>query len=129
MEPSLNNVEKLDNRTKLLVSGFNRNCRKLLPKRLPYYDIPTIVNHICMLFYWIQECLKLHGTAIDILAEGMQAKVKPDESGWNIVYGDLIFDNKSFQNTIIEYELELNIRPGYGAFGIINCNRCRKGKF
>lgn len=115
---SLKTVQKVDNRTKLLIYGFNRNCRKSLPEDNPYYDIPDIINNICILFYWIKEFFNLHDAGIEILENGSLANKISVHSGWSTVYGDLVLNKPICKNTMIEYEMEINIIPGSGAFGI-----------
>ena len=112
----------MDDRTKMLIYGFNREAQtNLFPKDVPYYNIPQIVNHICVLFYWQRECFKLHGTYnIKLSEDNMKATVLKSEPNWNTVYGNFVFNQNLCPNTVIEYELDTN---QYRAIGIVTVGK------
>ena len=124
MALNLKDVQMVDDQTKLLIYGFNRECqRNLFPQNIPYYNIPPIVNHICLLFYWQKDFFKYHGENIALSDDKMTAKVSTKRNGWVTVYGNNTFNNKLYPNMIIEYEMEINILPGDGAFGITSADK------
>ena len=123
MTLNLRDVKDVDNRTKMLINGFNREARQLFPQDIPYYNIPSIVNHFCLLFYWQRDYFKiLDNDDITLSDDKLEAKVSDTTfKNWNTLYGAMIFDDETFQNTIIEYEVAPN-REGqnFGAIGIVS---------
>ena len=118
MSLNLKEIATVDDRTKILIYGFNRNCYKLVAMSSDHHNVPPIVNHICILFYWQKEYFKLYGEGIELSDDKMWVKVKQGNKGWNTIYGDFIFNHHLYSNAIIEYEMEIDIEPSYGAIGI-----------
>ena len=60
---SLQDVEKVDQKAKVLMSGYIRSCQKLLPDEEdnPYYIIPTLVIHWCLLYFYSIERFAVFG--------------------------------------------------------------------
>lgn len=123
MALNLKAIKDVDDRTRMLIHGFNREAGQLLPQDVPYYNIPSIVNHICLLFYWQRDYFKiLDNNDIQLSPDKLEAIANDQTSqNWNTMYGAMIFDKQSHPNTIIEYEVITN-REGhnFGAFGIVS---------
>ena len=49
-------IKKIDTRTKHLLYGFIHNTQTLLPTNNAYYNIPDLIVHLCLMFYYIKEC-------------------------------------------------------------------------
>ena len=124
MALNLKEIQNIDHRTRMLIHGFNNEARKLFPQDIPYYNIPSIVNHICLLFYWQNEYFGIFDDKyVNLSDDGM--KVTALSGGhWITIYGNMIFDNKSFPNTIIEYEMATSANSNYlGAIGIVSAGK------
>ena len=48
-------IQKVDPKTKYLVSGYMRNAESLFPQNVVFYNIPSFICHICAVFYWIPD--------------------------------------------------------------------------
>ena len=123
MDLDFKQIKNIDHRSKMIVYGFNKEARKSFPQDLPYYNIPPIINHVCLLFYWQQDFfaifnakqVKLSDDKMEAITNGV---VK--DGGWNTVYGNMIFDNQIHSNAIIEYTIMTNGNANFGAFGIVS---------
>ena len=52
MSLNFEEVKQIDQRTKNIVFGFIRWSQQLLLQESTYYNIPNIIYHICILFFW-----------------------------------------------------------------------------
>eukprot|EP01084_Bolivina_argentea_P251611 422056_1 len=110
-------VQFIDQQVMLLVYGYNRAAQALLSNDSTYYNIPKIAYHLCALFCWQGDYFKTYG---DIKVTNNGLKATTHTGGWNTVYGDLLINNKKYYDKIIEYDIEFNVTPGYGAIGIVS---------
>lgn len=116
-------IKHVDDRTKLIVQGFNNRARKLFPQNITYYNIPSIANHICLLFYWQRDHFNtFNKEEVKLSDDKMEANVRNSAGNrWNTIYGHLTFDNKLYPNTTIEYELITYLKGhNFGAIGIVS---------
>ena len=76
--------KRIDEKTKFIVSGYIRKCQLLLQsKNNAYYNIPLLVEHICISYYWIAEYFSKYGKGIAI---------KMDDS-CSTLYGNIQIDH------------------------------------
>ena len=116
----------MDDETRMLICGFNNRAHKLFPQDIPYYNIPSVVNHICLLFYGQIErdyFAVFDAAYIQLSDDKKRAQlatfIKPPD--WITIYGNMTFDNELFPNTIIEYDITAIAKHGYfGAIGIVS---------
>ena len=47
--------KKVDPESRDLISGYIRRAQKLFSCQTAYYNIPTAINHLCALFYYLAE--------------------------------------------------------------------------
>ena len=123
---NLKEVQNVDDRTKMIVKGFIKQCQILFPQNVPYYNIPTLVNHLCLLFYWQREFFQIfNGKRVELSEDKMEVRTFDNDSDtrWNTLYGNIVFDNESHPNTIIEYEMDINISASNGALGIASSGK------
>ena len=52
---NLNNYDEIDEKTKYLIFGFIRDAQKLFPSDVIFYNIPTLINYLCALFYFVKD--------------------------------------------------------------------------
>ena len=45
-------IKNMDKESIYTVYGFIRDSQKMLPKNKPYYNIPELINKICLIFYY-----------------------------------------------------------------------------
>ena len=57
-------IKNVDDITKKIVFGYIARCQKILPKNNTYYNIPSLVSHICILYYWNPEFWSVYGNGI-----------------------------------------------------------------
>ena len=48
-------VKNMDLMTKDIVNGFLRRIRLLFPSDIVYYDIPSLVIYLCLLYFHVQD--------------------------------------------------------------------------
>ena len=80
-------IKNVDKRTLFTVSGFIRKCQKLLPHDNVYYNIPSLVEHICISFYWIAEYFTIHTE--NILLTDNKNTAKTVGNSVTTVYGNI----------------------------------------
>ena len=59
-------IKNIDEKIKDIVCGYIRRCQYLLPNNNPYYNIPSLVEHLCITYYWISEYFTDHGNSITV---------------------------------------------------------------
>ena len=84
--------KSVDSDTKDMVFGYIRKCQHLLPNNNSYYNIPSLVEHICIIYCWIPEYFSDHGHVITLNDNKNIAKNKHNDG--QTVYGNCdIVDN------------------------------------
>ena len=79
----------VDQRTKDIVIGYIKQCQKLLPfKNNSYYNIPPLIEHVCIYYYWIKEYFTDHGDSI-ILNDDKNIATNTVDS-YETVYGNIL---------------------------------------
>ena len=74
---SLNTTKLADQRTKDIVNGFIKQYQKLLSKNNIYhYNIPSLIQNLCLNYYWIKEYFTFHGVDIILNKDKTIAKMK-----------------------------------------------------
>ena len=86
--------KNVDNKTINIVFGFIRRCQMLLPNNNPLYNIPSLVEHLCICYYWIREYFTSHGNIITLNENKNIAISKGDMWDTNTVYGNIDIDDK-----------------------------------
>ena len=62
MSTKRSNIQQIDNRTNFIIFGY---CRQKIIK--PYtLNIPSTIQYVIAIFYWIQEKLTLHGDYVKV---------------------------------------------------------------
>ena len=84
--------DNCDQRTTDIVTGYIRQCQKLLSNDNVYYNIPSLVTYLCLNFYWIREYFTDHGEMIQLNKDKNIAK--QHKYGYGNVYGNITIDNK-----------------------------------
>lgn len=132
MALNLKEIEHFDERVKMLIYGYNKNARKLLPKNSSYHNIPAVVDQICLMFYCQRDWFSIYNTkTVKLSLDKLQATVNKDahmHTDWNTIYGNTEFDNNLYPNTIIEYEISTHYNCDrknkknitFGAIGIVS---------
>ena len=99
MSLNFEEIKLIDQKTRNIVFGFIRNSQSLLPKSQTYYNIPPIVYHCCLLFFWLK-----------IIPISFSNKYK---SNYNII--KLIDNNKAIQKSYVNVDkypyIALDIEP------------------
>ena len=54
-------IKQIDQSTKDVVQGFIKQAQLLLPLDKPYFNIPSLVVHLVLMFYWNPEFFTKHG--------------------------------------------------------------------
>eukprot|EP01084_Bolivina_argentea_P230077 388147_1 len=93
-----NMMKNMDEQTINIVCGYIRICRQLFPQNKIYYDIPSLVQYICALYYWKKEHFTLHGHKMIVNDEQdfvQKAKQFDLLFTWNTVYGNIYIDDST----------------------------------
>ena len=82
-------VKQINPRTKDSVFGYIRLAQKLLPKDEVYYNIPDIIYHTILLFFYLEyikckfnEKYCKHTTGMMTLSDDKTVLVKHKKGGW-----------------------------------------------
>ena len=104
-------VQRLDIIDKIsinLVFEFIRQCEYEyfgdIRLQNAYYNIPMLVNHLCLFYYYICECFTVHGSAITLNNQCNTATITSDFDStdqilwgeWQTVYGSIDIKVGSF---------------------------------
>eukprot|EP01083_Nonionella_stella_P001639 4678_1 len=116
MALDLKRVQSVDEKTKRIVYGFIRTSQ--LQGSFCKVNIPDIVQHICLLFYWQTEYFRWYGKGIQMSHDQLSINIEQGHGGWNTCYGNLEINTSNYPSCIIQYEVEFNVKPSYGALGI-----------
>ena len=126
---SLTNLKFVDDRSKLIVSGYIHNIEK---KSNSNIIIPDEIINICLIYYFIFESFHqtLHSKNIilkanDIGMENMIATSNHDLR-WIMVYGDFIVNAAEYAHCIFEWTLNLRFKAEEIAFGIGIIESCNE---
>eukprot|EP01084_Bolivina_argentea_P297262 512103_1 len=89
-------AKQIDDKTKNIVYGYIRRYRKLLPNDIIYYDIPSLVQHLCISYYWTpKEYFTYHGIHMSVNTARNVATM--NKEGYNpegvTVYGNIDIDD------------------------------------
>ena len=86
------NLSKVDQGTIDIVSGYIKICQTLLPNDNSFYNIPSLVECICIEYYWVYEHFTKHGQYFSLNDERNVATHKGFHD--DTVYGNIKIDNK-----------------------------------
>ena len=87
-------IANIDQKAIDVVSGYIRQCQKLLPKNNIYYTIPSLVEQMCITYYWIHEYFTVYGDNITLDKINNIASSILDEYNIETIYGNIIIDDK-----------------------------------
>ena len=91
----VNKKFKLRDKDTLCVAGYIKNCQRLLPSNNAYYNIPKLVEYICLCYYAQYEYFEKIGKDIIISSDNTIITKKedlrnPNRTSWNnATYGSL----------------------------------------
>eukprot|EP01084_Bolivina_argentea_P260304 439546_1 len=101
------NLDKVDENSIHLVFGYIRMHESNFFENYKsvYYNIPTLVNHLCIFYYYIQECFSKHGSSIILNSRGDIATLNDKYNNsdeyylgeWQSVYGLIDITNKKYK--------------------------------
>eukprot|EP01084_Bolivina_argentea_P001714 3161_1 len=104
-------VQFIDQINKDIVFGYIRIAQKLLPSNNPYYNIPTLVLHACLLYYVPKECFDQIGAEMKIMYDDNDNNNNIVElksgSVWNTAYGSFVIDANKNCNAIYQWKIKL----------------------
>ena len=60
-------IKDVDNKKKLIVMGYIRIYQNLFENNNTYYNIPSLVQYLCIAYYWIAEYFTIHGDNINLI--------------------------------------------------------------
>ena len=104
LEPlSLVKLDKVNQRTKDLISGSIRNFQLLLPTTSAYYNIPISINYIILAFYYQYEQFGKCGAKIKLSDDCMTIKHLLSQ-GWYNAYG--IMEIKSLSGVCCYWKIK-----------------------
>ena len=86
-------IKIVDKKIKHLINGYIRECQQLFPINIIYYNIPSLINVICILFYFTDEWDLINGIGDNMI---LNKNVVTSTS----IYYDL---NSAFMKNICEY--------------------------
>ena len=111
----LKQATNINQREKHLVNGFIR---------LGYqYDIPVIINYICLLYYLVQDKFDKHGRFLKVSSKGDIVEQISNCSFltvYHTVYGKVAVNIKTFKNRTASWEFKIKDR--FIAIGIDSSN-------
>ena len=85
-------LKNIDQRTKDIVIGYIKQCQLLLPQNNTYYNIPSLVRHLCMAYYLIKEYFTKHSKDIELNENGSIAT--NTASDFRSAYGNIVIDGE-----------------------------------
>ena len=72
-----------DQKTKDIVQGYVRKNQSLLPfQQNPYYNIPQLVTHLCILYYYIPEFFEISGKNL-VISDNGNLITRINQSSWD----------------------------------------------
>lgn len=88
------NVEEVKDETKMLVSGFTRNCQSSFDTTNPYYNIPELVVRIIIAYFAEVEYFESRSIKLSLSVD--QRKIeKIAVGGYHSAYGHVIIDGNT----------------------------------
>ena len=69
-------IKQATKKEKLIISGYIRRCKSMLPKNNSYYNIPELVYFICIAFYRDIEYFTKYGDDVKINDKRNKASIK-----------------------------------------------------
>eukprot|EP01084_Bolivina_argentea_P159362 277554_1 len=113
-------LKEVNKATQYSVSGFLREQRHmLLPLNISYYNIPPIVMHLCVMYFYQQETFDKHGD--NMILNEKQNVVQMIDHGWNSVYGKYLI--KTDKPHLYEWTVQILERHSDILIGIAGSNR------
>ena len=115
---NLSELKNIDKKTRYIVDGFIHESQALFPTDNVYYNIPELINQICLIFYYIQECwdeelCKKHFVINDNTIV-LKCAVGDEYNGWNRRYKNA-FLSQDITEGIHHYRFKIvNKDVGYG---------------
>eukprot|EP01084_Bolivina_argentea_P001715 3162_1 len=104
-------VQFIDQINKHIVFGYIRMAQNLFPSNIPYYNIPTLVLHACLLYYVTKEYFDLIGTEMKLIFDENDNDKNTVEltsgSVWNTAYGSKVIDANRNSNAIYQWKIKL----------------------
>ena len=85
------NTKNIDDRIIYAVSGYLRRCQLLIPRNNVYYNIPSLVEYLCINYYRITEYFTSHGNYITLNDDKSIAQTIVNQR--DTVYGNIEINN------------------------------------
>ena len=84
---NLDDAEWADQKSTDLVFGFVKEAQRLFPLGT-YYTIPALVQHICLVHYFLEDCFdrKLMSESLEYEDEYNKYCIVKTNSGWGTAY-------------------------------------------
>eukprot|EP01084_Bolivina_argentea_P209773 357244_1 len=94
MDELFMSLKDVDQSTKDIVTGYLQHCRKLFSNNF-YPNIPSLVTHLCMQYYFIAEYFSAHGSIIYLNEKRTIATI--NENGYDecCAYGNIAITNNT----------------------------------
>ena len=117
-------IKKIDERTKIIVLGYIRLCQKLLSsKNNPYYNIPELINYLCIIYYHHSEYFTKHGQFIQLNQNNDTiTRILKVSNTDNSVYGNILIDAAVNLNIIYSWTFKI-IESSLMFIGIDSSNK------
>eukprot|EP01084_Bolivina_argentea_P001713 3160_1 len=115
-------VQFIDQINKHIVFGYIRMAQNLFPSNIPYYNIPTLVLHACLLYYVTKEYFDQIGIKMKYNDNNKNTVELISGSVWNIAYGSKVIDANSRNrnsNAIYQWKIKLIKVDSDGCFCIL----------
>eukprot|EP01084_Bolivina_argentea_P249529 417760_1 len=93
-----------DKKAKYIVSRYIKESQTLLPRSNVYYTIPTLVEHLCLTYYYIMNPFGNKSKRITISGKHNNIATRTQGSGWKTVFGTEWLPSNT--NKIYEYVFE-----------------------
>eukprot|EP01084_Bolivina_argentea_P001712 3158_1 len=100
-------VQFIDQINKHIVFGYIRMAQNLFPSNIPYYNIPTLVLHACLLYYVTKEYFDQIGIKMKYNDNNKNTVELISGSVWNIAYGSKVIDANRNPKAIYQWEIKL----------------------
>ena len=124
---TLSVLKLVDDKTKYLIYGYlNEIERELLDKN---NKMPMDIKNLCILFYFIKEQFKIHGSYLKLTSklsktsQFMDTVTRINDSEWTAAYGEFKIDPDIYPNSIFIWTLKIHqITHTSILFGISSTN-------